>query len=330
MNHRRVRVWIARGFVARARGLLFGRRLPEGVGLLFECTRCVHGLGMGRRLDLVFLDDASVVRRVCSIGPMQIRWCRHASMVIEFEAGQQDANRWRVGEHLRPTIDTAVSRACPIGAGIGLAIGCLLLAGLMGPVREASAQMAGVFSPGWVSRFAARAESLYQAGEDAAAIQAFETVAHMDPTQAPLSALRIGNVHQRNDRSWEAMMAYRQLLTVPVPTDPAMIDARHKGLRNLVGLLEAQVQSASLAIEEGSATPVGGTIAVSRSAMALVPPAPSALSRRSATARPWMNRTPPGSAPSATGAQADLPRIEYLPTALPAARSGSRNERPAR
>ena len=297
LRRRVVEVQIAKGFFARASGLLFGKRLADGVGLLFSRTRCVHGFGMFRRIDLVFLDDASVICRICSLAPWQVRFCRHASAVIEFEAGQIDRHRWYEGDPLELIAIDRCRRT--------LAMAAIAAAGTFGlaSATDAIAQMTGAFSPAWVARFEARAESLYQAGEDAAAIQAWETVSRMDPARQPHSTLRIGNVHQRNARYWEAIEFYRRLQSLPGGlADDGLRDVRRKGLANLHGLLSALAESIVRELDDPATAPV-------RSAGPIRWTAAAAASRSPASASA-------GTAGRSEQPSADargFPRVEYLP-----------------
>jgi uncharacterized membrane protein (UPF0127 family) len=59
------RVEVAATLPARMRGLLGRSDLPAGQGLLIEACGSVHTVGMRFALDVVFLDAAWRVRRVC-------------------------------------------------------------------------------------------------------------------------------------------------------------------------------------------------------------------------------------------------------------------------
>ncbi|MGE0310610.1 MAG: DUF192 domain-containing protein [Lautropia sp.] len=313
---RPVEVRIAAGFLGRARGLIGRPPLPPGVGLLLERTRCVHGLGMRRTLDLVFVDADSIVRRVCALPPMRWRGCIGAASVLEFEAGQADALDLRVGDRLDWSSVPARNGGTAARAG-GFAAAIVLLA----QPSQGDAQMAGAFPPGWVARFEARAESLYRAGEDAAAIQAWETLVRMDPSRRALGALRVGNVHQRHDRPWRAMRSYQQALEAAPDPDERMLDARRKALSNLLGLLDAVAERAADALDRhvDPATP-----RLAPSAAIADDPSPSASASASASALASTSASASASAmpamsavPSAT--PGGMPRIEYLRSSPPLA-----------
>jgi uncharacterized protein len=77
-------VRLARGPLARLRGLAGLRALPHGAALLLPRTRSVHTFGMRFALDLVWLDDAGAVVRVDrGVAPRRVRGCRRASSVVE-------------------------------------------------------------------------------------------------------------------------------------------------------------------------------------------------------------------------------------------------------
>ena len=336
-----VRVEVANGFFGRARGLLFGRRLPSGVGLLFERTRSVHGFGMDRALDLAFIDAESVVRRICVLAPMRWQRCERASAVIEFEAGEVARLGVRAGDRLSLMRRTVAVPVLP------RAIGLVLLLAAMGQSIEAHAQMSGVFSPGWVARFAARAESLYRSGEDVAAIQAWETVARMDHAQQAQSLLRIGNVHQRNGRRWDAMQTYSQLLVWRPDIDESEREARRKALSNLLELHETMAAQAARVLDDAanagrdltSARPFErGRDAVARTWPAAqefnaappsrTPPAPWAIQPADQPPRHSPLPSAGGSTPSPM--RTGLPRVEYLRSSSADAQPDGRRARVAR
>lgn len=75
---------VARGPVARLRGLIGRRDWPEGVALEIPRCRSVHTFGMRFALDLVWLDGSrGVVRVDRAVPPGRVRWCRAARSVLE-------------------------------------------------------------------------------------------------------------------------------------------------------------------------------------------------------------------------------------------------------
>jgi len=82
-----LRVYEARGFVARLRGLAGLESLPPGVGLLLPRTRSIHTLGMRFALDLLWLDGhGEIVRVDHDVRPFRHRSCRSARAVVEIAA----------------------------------------------------------------------------------------------------------------------------------------------------------------------------------------------------------------------------------------------------
>lgn len=393
MKQANVPVVVAHGFVERAVGLLFGRRTPVGVGLLLGRTSAVHGFGLRRELDLMFVDDDGLILRRCRLGPMQIRRCPGAEAVIEFERGEAADFDVAVGDRaILSPIDPHVAahgvgwpapappatsacgadlapdrapstdgtpekvertQASPLtaggkqrhrsGAGPNAALVAMLVAGLLSshPMRQAHAQPATHpraqapapaygpggqveaasmprLPPGWVARFAARAESLYVAGEDRRAIEAYEALVQVDRSQYAIAQLRIGNIHQRQGRDWLAIDAYRQLVDAAPSLEPDAAPSVRKATLNLVGLLQARAQ----ALLDGSA--VDGTQAVVRSSArtAAWPSAASAAATAAATDAPAVVR-PVGAATLARSpGREPLPTVEYRTERPSSAASG--------
>ncbi len=85
------RIAVARGPIARARGLLGRRGLPPRHGLWLR-TRSVHTAGMRFALDLVWIGrDGTVARVDADVGPRRVRTCIAARGVIEVAAGDGTA-----------------------------------------------------------------------------------------------------------------------------------------------------------------------------------------------------------------------------------------------
>lgn len=90
----RLRVRLARGFFARARGLLGTRSLAPDAGLLIPRCSAVHTFGMRYPIDLLFLDhDATVVAIHPAVPPWRIRRLPGAAAVLEVAAGTAAAIR---------------------------------------------------------------------------------------------------------------------------------------------------------------------------------------------------------------------------------------------
>jgi uncharacterized membrane protein (UPF0127 family) len=86
-------IFVARGPLARARGLIGRRSLPPGVALEIPRCRSVHTLGMRFALDLVWLDgERRVVRIDRAVPPWRLRSCRQARSVLE--ADSRFSNQW--------------------------------------------------------------------------------------------------------------------------------------------------------------------------------------------------------------------------------------------
>lgn len=94
-------VRVARSFIARARGLLFSERLPDGTALVLPATSAVHGLLMNRPLDLAFLSADGEVLATAVLPPGRLRWHRGAASVLEFESGQIALLGLQPGDRIR-------------------------------------------------------------------------------------------------------------------------------------------------------------------------------------------------------------------------------------
>jgi len=96
--YRNGRVWVARVEVAathlqRMRGLLGRRELPVGHGLLIESCGSIHTLGMRFPIDVIFLDQAWQVRRICRMvqpGRLMVWGGWHGLRALEVAAGWLD------------------------------------------------------------------------------------------------------------------------------------------------------------------------------------------------------------------------------------------------
>ncbi len=95
------------GFLERAQGLLARPAVAPGCGLLLPGVKAVHGFGMRRAIDLVFLDEQGTVVRCLRLAPWRIARCAAASAVLEMRAGDAERLRLRAGGRveLRPVAD---------------------------------------------------------------------------------------------------------------------------------------------------------------------------------------------------------------------------------
>ena len=92
--------WMARSFLARLRGIKAFDRLDQNEALLFEGSDCVHGFGMDRELDLVFVDRNWCVVKVTRLGINRVQKCKGAYAVYEMEKGHATESGLETGDHL--------------------------------------------------------------------------------------------------------------------------------------------------------------------------------------------------------------------------------------
>lgn len=106
LNLSRERVVCERGMVAdralaRMRGLIGQRQLPEGEGLLLEPAPAIHTAFMRFPIDVVFLDAyMRVIKVVDSLPPWRSAAARSARSVLELAAGQAGRRGVAVGDRL--------------------------------------------------------------------------------------------------------------------------------------------------------------------------------------------------------------------------------------
>jgi uncharacterized membrane protein (UPF0127 family)/CheY-like chemotaxis protein len=106
LNLSRERVVCERGMVAdralaRMRGLLGRRQLPEGEGLLLEPAPAIHTAFMRFPIDVVFLDAyMRVIKVVDSLPPWRSAAARQARAVLELAAGQAKRRGVAPGDRL--------------------------------------------------------------------------------------------------------------------------------------------------------------------------------------------------------------------------------------
>lgn len=87
---------------ARLRGLIARRPMPAASALLIPNCGSVHGVGMVRRIDLVFLDRCGRIVLVRRLNPFSFASCTEASHVLELAAGEATRLGLRRGGFLSP------------------------------------------------------------------------------------------------------------------------------------------------------------------------------------------------------------------------------------
>lgn len=72
----------------RLTGLICRDELPAGAALRFARCRSVHGLGMRRAVDVLFVDAGGVVTSVRQLAPLRCASDRSATHAFELRAGE--------------------------------------------------------------------------------------------------------------------------------------------------------------------------------------------------------------------------------------------------
>lgn len=85
----------------RARGLIGRPRPGRGAGMYFPRTFAVHGIGMFRALDVLFVDRNNHVLSCRRLLPFGMCFCWSASAVLEMRAGEIARLGIRPGDRLR-------------------------------------------------------------------------------------------------------------------------------------------------------------------------------------------------------------------------------------
>lgn len=85
--------------IDRVRGLIGRQPLGSANALLFTRCNSVHGVGMRRPLDVVFIDRNSVVTSTGRLRPWRIVTDRQAVATLELELGEIE--RLRLGKGVR-------------------------------------------------------------------------------------------------------------------------------------------------------------------------------------------------------------------------------------
>lgn len=74
--------------LARLRGLIGRPPLAPATAMLFTRCNSVHGIGMRRSLDVVFVDRDSVVTSTCRLRPWRVVSDPRAVATLELEVGE--------------------------------------------------------------------------------------------------------------------------------------------------------------------------------------------------------------------------------------------------
>ncbi len=95
-------VKVAASFYARAKGLLGERSLSEGNALWIKSCNSIHTWFMRFPIDVVFVDERLVVRKVCkNMGPWRMTLpAFKASSVFEMPAGTLSRRPVEIGDEL--------------------------------------------------------------------------------------------------------------------------------------------------------------------------------------------------------------------------------------
>lgn len=99
-----LRIRVAAGFLARARGLLWRPSPAPGCGLLLPGVRRVHGFGLRAALDLAWLDREGRLIACAQLRPWSVASCAAASHVVELRHGECRRLGLQHGRELRLAI----------------------------------------------------------------------------------------------------------------------------------------------------------------------------------------------------------------------------------
>lgn len=92
---------ITESVLERMRGLLGRAPLGPGEAMVIDHCNMVHTVGMRYPIDVVFVDRAGTVLRICpAVRPGRVRACLGARQVVELAAGEAARHGLAVGRPL--------------------------------------------------------------------------------------------------------------------------------------------------------------------------------------------------------------------------------------
>jgi len=99
----RIKLWQATSILARMKGLLGRKSLPEQEGMLLDPCGSIHTVGMRFAIDVIFLDaDWQVIGTRANLRPGRLAWGgRRARRTIETASGWLNLDSLS-GKNLRP------------------------------------------------------------------------------------------------------------------------------------------------------------------------------------------------------------------------------------
>lgn len=97
------RLFIAKSFLQRARGLMLKKELAQEEGLLIVPCNSIHMLFMRFPIDAVFLTkDLTVLKIINQVKPwLSVAYCRNAFQTIELPAGKAVSSNIEIGDQLK-------------------------------------------------------------------------------------------------------------------------------------------------------------------------------------------------------------------------------------
>lgn len=103
-----LKVFQARSWWQRARGLIAHPPPMPGAAMFFDRASAVHGFGMAHALDIVFLDATHQVLRCTRLSRFGICWQHGARAVLEMREGEAARLEIRPGMRLHLLQDSDI------------------------------------------------------------------------------------------------------------------------------------------------------------------------------------------------------------------------------